>query len=75
MDQIEEEDDASDVDSETSVSEMVEDGPLDPRAGLVDVDLPQLMFSAQGIAEALQQQSQKCVRKKNRNTLESLAEK
>jgi hypothetical protein len=74
MDQIEE-DDASDVDSETSVSETVEDGPLDPRAGLVDVHLPQLTFDAQGIAEALRQQSQRCVRKKNRNTLESLAEK
>jgi hypothetical protein len=74
MDQIDEGDD-SDVDSEISVSETVEDGPLDPRAGLVDVDLPQLTFDAQGIAELLQQQSQKCVRKKNRHTLESLAEK
>ncbi|PNF29984.1 hypothetical protein B7P43_G06966 [Cryptotermes secundus] len=73
-DQIEEDDD-SDVDSETSVGETVEDGPLDPRAGLVDVQLPQLMFDAEHIAEALQQQSQRCARKKNRNTLKSLAEK
>lgn len=74
MDQIEEDDD-SDVDSEISVGETVEDGPLDPRAGLVDVQLPQLMFDAECIAAALQQESQRCVRKKNRNTLESLAEK
>lgn len=74
MGQIEDDDD-SDVDSETSVGETVEDGPLDPRAGLVDVQLPQLMFDAEHIAEAVQQQSQRCVRKKNRNALESLAEK
>jgi hypothetical protein len=74
MDQIEEDDD-SDVDSEISAIETEEDGPLDPRAGLVDVDLPQLTFSAQGIAEALEQQSQKCDRKKNKHILESLAEK
>jgi hypothetical protein len=74
VDQIEEED-GSDLDSEMSGSETGEDGPLDPRAGLVDVELPQLTFSAQGIAEALKQQSEECGRKKNRNILEALAEK
>jgi hypothetical protein len=56
-------------------SEIAEYGPLDPRAGLVDVELPQLQFDAQGIAERLLQQSQICVRKRNRHLLESLAEK
>lgn len=65
----------SDVASETSGSETVEDGPLDPRAGLVDVELPQLKFDAQTIADVLQQQGQKCVKKKNRHSLLSLAEK
>jgi hypothetical protein len=65
----------SDVSAEMSDSETVEDGPLDPRAGLVDVELPQLKFDSQGIADTLWEQSQKCVRKKNRNSLQSLAEK
>jgi hypothetical protein len=75
MDDDSDVDDDDDIDSEISVSETAEDRPLDPRAGLVDVDLPQLAFNAQGIAEAVKQQSQKCVRKKNRRILESLAEK
>jgi hypothetical protein len=58
-----------------SDTETAEFGPLDPRAGLMDVELPQLQFDAQGIAETLLQQSQMCVRKKNRNLLQSLAEK
>jgi hypothetical protein len=65
----------SDVASEMSDSETVECGPLDPRAGLVDVELPQLQFDARGIAEALLQQSQMCARKRNRHLLQSLAEK
>lgn len=65
----------SDVASEMSDIETVECGPLDPRAGLVDVELPQLQFDAQGIAETLLQQSQICVRKRNRHVLQSLAEK
>jgi len=65
----------SDVASEMSDIETAEFGPLDPRAGLVDVELPQLQFDAQGIAETLLQQSQICVRKRNRHVLQSLAEK
>jgi len=65
----------SDVASEMSDIETAEFGPLDPRAGLVDVELPQLQFDAQGIAETLLQQSQICVRKRNRHLLQSLAEK
>lgn len=65
----------SDLASEISDIETAEFGPLDPRAGRVDVELPQLQFDAQGIAETLLQQSQICVRKRNRHLLESLAEK
>jgi hypothetical protein len=65
----------SDVAAEMSDSEMLEGGPLDPRAGLLDVELPQLKFDAQGIADMLWVQSQKCTRKRNRHSLQSLAEK
>jgi hypothetical protein len=55
--------------------ETAEFGALDPRAGLVDVELPQLQFDAQGIAETLLQQSEICVKKRHRHSLQSLAEK
>jgi hypothetical protein len=58
-----------------SDSENVETGALDPRAGLVDVELPQLKFDAEGIADILWQRSQRCDKKRNRHSLQSLAEK
>ncbi|XP_069691142.1 ribosomal RNA processing protein 1 homolog A isoform X2 [Periplaneta americana] len=67
-------DDADDDDAQECESETEsEDCPLDPRAGRVNVELPQLDFDAQAISEALLRQSETCVRKKQKLFLESLA--
>ncbi|KAJ9595627.1 hypothetical protein L9F63_013179 [Diploptera punctata] len=76
MERVESEEEEEDMDCEDhSEKEMFENGPLDPRAGSVDVELPQILFDSRGIAEAFQRTIGSCTSKKNKKTLNYLAMK
>ena len=58
---------------EASDAEMLESEPQDPRAGRVNVELPQIPFDSQHIADAIQQQVENCSSTKYSKALQYLA--
>ncbi|PSN32048.1 hypothetical protein C0J52_16701 [Blattella germanica] len=71
---MEEQEDVEDEDIfDPSEKEMLKDNPLDPRAGHVNVELPQILFDSHSIAGALEKESENCSNKKCKKTLQTLA--
>ena len=71
----EEEEEMDCEDGDPSEKEMLENEPLDPRAGSVNVELPHIPFDSRGIAEAFQLEIEKCTSKKYGKALKYLAKK